>query len=384
MAVTYLYFYFFAVPELAWSVTNPTSGKRSINEINVIIFAYAVFFSYEMAKLEELDQLTLLEHSVGLAGASVNVSRRLVCQPIAKSLKCGVKSLFVIYLMYGISPLGSAIRMAMNSMMFKADEQHLQFTFFQGIFGFYPILVVLGSRLLLVGTAAAFILQNSIHFIKVNHLSVNARTGVNLSNKNIGSSSEFEAQLAKSELLYMLDGECDRKAHLFAVSGTPKEPKMWNCIVGTTITNIEGFIAKRLTKLSTNALDKADKKDESKAQTTTATPNDASGIDVRIYSDRRRRVIGSSLLTPNARMAADNVASSVPQQNVDTPKPKSTSDLLKERASKYGADMVKNAQQISQKLHKEFDSMLGIDIYDKAPKVTTGLLSDDTSLYAVC
>ena len=124
--VSYLFFYFFTVPDLAWGLVNPNTGKSSVNEVNIIIFAYAMTFSYEILKLNNLDRQSILESSVGLSSNGVSVTARLVVEPVKKAFKCGVKSLFIVYVMYGISPIGSWIRMAVNSVMLKQDEQHVK------------------------------------------------------------------------------------------------------------------------------------------------------------------------------------------------------------------------------------------------------------------
>ena len=98
--MSYLFFYFFTVPDLAWGLVNPNTGKRSINEVNIIIFAYAMTFTYEILKLNNLDRQSILESSVGLSSNGVSVTARLVVEPVKKAFKCGVKSLFIVYVMY--------------------------------------------------------------------------------------------------------------------------------------------------------------------------------------------------------------------------------------------------------------------------------------------
>lgn len=385
--VSYLFFYFFTVPDLAWGLVNPNTGKRSINEVNIIIFAYAMTFTHEILKLNNLDRQSILESSVGLSSNGVSVTARLVVEPVKKAFKCGVKSLFIVYVMYGISPIGSWIRMAVNSVMLKQDEQHLEFTFFQGIFGFYPILIVLGSRLLLVSTFILFTLENSINFIRTSNLSIR-KTGVNLSNKSIGSTDEFEAQITKSELLHLLDHQKDQKSHLFSLSGTPKQPKMWNEIVGSTISNIDGFIDSNLTNSKTNNPGKLDKsKNSSKIINPTAAAEES--VDVKIWSDQRRRILGSSLLSPTSRkVVEENNADKIGKVAADKAKKeasevgKSTSVILRERADKLTNGVIEHVQKSVMRVHREFDSMLGIDVYDrvKQDKVSAG----KQSLYNIC
>jgi hypothetical protein len=309
-----------------------------------------------------------------------------VVEPVKKAFRCGIKSLFIVYVMYGISPIGSWIRMAVNSVMLKQDKQHLEFTFFQGIFGFYPILIVLGSRLLLVSTLVLFTLENSINFIRVSILSIR-KTGVNLTNKSIGSSDEFEAQITKSELLHLLDHQKDQKSHLFSLSGTPKQPKMWNEIVGSTISNIDSFIDSNLTNSKTNKPGgKLDKSNTSKITSPTAAEE---SVNVKIWSDQRRRILGSSLLAPSSRkVVEENNADKIGKIAADKAKKelsevaKSTSVILKERADKLTKNVVEQVQKSVKRVHHEFDSMLGIDVYDKVKNEK--MSARKQSLYNIC
>jgi len=279
------------------------------------------------------------------------------------------------------------MRMAINSILLKQDEQHLKFTFFQGIFGFWPILVVLGSRLLLVSTLVLFTLENSINLIRKNNLTIR-RTGVNLTNKSISSKNEFEVQITKSELLHLLEHEKDKKAHLFSLQGTPKQPKMWNEIIGTTLSNIDGFIDCSLNNTS-NKNNQGKANDQTNEDGKNAGPTEAGeNVDVKIWSDHRRRIIGSSLLSPHARkVVEENTAEKIGKEAAEKAKReaevlKTTSDILKERAGKLSSVVIEHVQKSVKKMHHEFDSILGIDVYDqvKQEKQNAG----KQSLYNIC
>merc|ERR1711981_288869 len=145
---------------------------------------------------------------------------RLLIKPLLDGAANCCKSLCILYIVYGILPFGGWIRQAINSITFHEDEQHLQFTFFTGFFGFWPIVIVLGSRLLAVSMTWQFLYENTLHLIAINQL----RISDNLADKEITAKHEFESQMARGELLNLLYTKKSYKSKLFEVSGTPKRP----------------------------------------------------------------------------------------------------------------------------------------------------------------
>merc|ERR1712048_1029791 len=277
--------------------------------------------------------------------------------------------------------------MVVNSLMFKADEQHLSISILN-LFAFWPIVVVIGSRLLCVSMIWSIIVEASIEFIKINQLTIHSKTGINLTNKSIGSKNEFEATLAKSELLHLLHMNKDLKSTLFQVSGTPKQPKMWNEIVGTTIANVDAFIDKRLSKPKVAAGEEGQSKtliaDSTQPDTVTANVQ-SHDIDVKIWSDNRRRIIGSSLITSEAKKSytAEQVEEKKTEEKKKENAKNGSKKSLTEKMKNIGADVSIAVLKTGKKIHKEFDSLLGIDVYDQVPnQMKRGTGSDYSSLYS--
>lgn len=388
MITTWIAFYFFTVPSLRWTLYNKERGTTSVNEINVIILCYALLFGHDMIRLCSLNKIKILEHGVQDSNPSISVTRRLLCVPVIKGVRCGVKSLVTVYCMYAVAPwVGTWVRMVVNSVMLKADEQHLPVSL-MNLFGFWPIVVILGSRLLCVSMVWSIILEISIQLIQVNQLAINRKTGINLTNKSLSSQNEFESTLAKSELLHLLDAQKDMKSTLFKVSGTPKQPKLWNEIVGTTIANVDAFIDKRLTKpkVASPTDSAVNKLTSAHGDTVTATATVQShDIDVKIWSDNRRRIVGSSLIAPEAKKGyIAETPNTGPKQGTKAA-PKGTKEMVKGRVEKVATDFSNVVIRTGRKLHREFDSLLGIDVYDKmADESRNGQDSEHTSLYSVC
>ena len=62
---------------------------------------------------------------------------------------------------------------------------------------------------------------------------------------------------------------------------------------------------------------------------------------------------------------------------------KSTSVILKERADKLTNGVIEHVQKSVKRVHHEFDSMLGIDVYDRV-KQEKKMNSGKQSLYNIC
>jgi len=343
------------------SPNTPFFLKSSFNEVNVITITYFIVFCSKTKSSKS----QLLEHSANNISIHYGL-HTYVLDPLTTSLKTAVLALPITFLVYVPLCLGSLLRMLINTIGFQKDQRQIDYSLFS-LWGFLPIIFVLGSRLVFVTVAWNYVVKLSFILIKMANLTTKKSPEI-FKHRSLNG-YEFEAQQERNEILQVLRSSDDSiRSKFFEMSGIPKQPLWWNATVESCLKNIDKFVESQLLKKEEKISTTPKKKEDPKKNTNMSAPLK---LSVKVWSDKQRTITDSPLISNEMRKSyAEN--QKLENNNSEKQENKPTlMDQIHEEIDKKLSKAVEYFKTQKELLVKKLDEFLGTDIYDTLPSNTS-------------